>query len=83
MPGCLDAALRTSNKARADKPNIILIIADDLGYECLGCYGSASYKTPLLEEKPVDPGGGEQAKAAYKKLHAVLDSMKTNETGGL
>jgi len=54
-----------------------------LGYECLGCYGSASYKTPLLEEKPVDPGGGEQAKAAYKKLHAVLDSMKTNETGGL
>src|SRR3990172_3821152 len=49
MPGCLSAALRTSNKARADKPNIILIMADDLGYECLGCYGSASYKTPVLD----------------------------------
>ncbi|MHC4557824.1 MAG: sulfatase-like hydrolase/transferase [Planctomycetota bacterium] len=31
-------------------PNIVLIMADDLGHECLGCYGSASYKTPVLDE---------------------------------
>jgi len=31
------------------KPNIVLIMADDLGYECLGCYGSKSYKTPVLD----------------------------------
>lgn len=31
------------------QPNIILIMADDLGYECLGCYGSASYETPHLD----------------------------------
>jgi len=24
-----------------DKPNIILIMADDMGYECLSTYGSA------------------------------------------
>ncbi len=32
------------------KPNIVLIMADDLGYECLSCYGSKSYKTPHLDK---------------------------------
>jgi len=32
------------------RPNIVLIMADDQGYECLSCYGSASYKTPVLDE---------------------------------
>lgn len=32
------------------RPNIVLIMADDLGYECLGCYGSTSYRTPVLDE---------------------------------
>jgi len=50
MPGCLSAASQTSRKGLSDKPNIIVIMADDLGYECLGCYGSASYKTPVLDE---------------------------------
>ena len=31
-----------------DNPNIILIMADDMGYECLGSYGSTSYNTPVL-----------------------------------
>ena len=31
------------------KQNIILILADDLGYECLGCYGGESYNTPNLD----------------------------------
>ena len=31
------------------RPNVILIMADDLGYETLGCYGGASYDTPVLD----------------------------------
>lgn len=35
---------------RAEKPNILLIMADDLGIEGLGCYGGDSYKTPRLDQ---------------------------------
>ena len=48
--GCSIASGRQESSKLAKKPNIILIMADDLGYECLGCYGSASYKTPVLDQ---------------------------------
>ncbi|MEN8117467.1 MAG: sulfatase-like hydrolase/transferase [Bacteroidota bacterium] len=31
------------------QPNIVLIMADDMGYECLGCNGSTEYQTPNLD----------------------------------
>ncbi|MCX7885972.1 MAG: sulfatase-like hydrolase/transferase [Verrucomicrobiae bacterium] len=33
----------------AEKPNIILIMADDLGYECITANGGESYRTPHLD----------------------------------
>jgi arylsulfatase A-like enzyme len=36
-------------QAAKGKTNIVVIMADDLGYECLGCYGGTSYKTPNLD----------------------------------
>ncbi|NND07646.1 MAG: sulfatase-like hydrolase/transferase [Saprospiraceae bacterium] len=33
-----------------DKPNILFILADDVGQEVLGCYGGESYKTPHIDE---------------------------------
>ncbi len=32
-----------------EKPNIVLIMADDIGYECFGTYGGVSYETPELD----------------------------------
>ena len=34
---------------QAKKPNIVLIMADDLGYECIGANGGTSYQTPVLD----------------------------------
>ena len=31
------------------RPNIVLIMADDMGYECVGANGSTFYKTPHLD----------------------------------
>jgi arylsulfatase A len=36
--------------SRAAKPNIILILADDLGYETIGANGGTSYRTPQLDK---------------------------------
>ena len=38
----------TSTKADA-KPNVVLILADDLGWADLGCYGSKFHQTPNLD----------------------------------
>ena len=32
------------------RPNLILIMADDLGYECIGANGGTSYKAPVLDQ---------------------------------
>ncbi len=36
-----------------NRPNVILIMADDLGYETLGCNGGTSYQTPNLDKLAV------------------------------
>lgn len=36
--------------AQERPPNIVLLMADDMGYECLSANGSLSYKTPFLDQ---------------------------------
>lgn len=48
--GVLSAAsLLGAGDAPSSKTNIVLIVADDLGYECLRCCGGTDYDTPNLD----------------------------------
>ena len=38
-----------AQSASSAKPNILLIVADDLGYRDLGCYGATKIKTPRID----------------------------------
>jgi arylsulfatase A len=38
-----------STASAADKPNVVLIVIDDLGQRDLGCYGSKFYRTPNVD----------------------------------
>ena len=37
------------NGQQEDRPNIVFLLADDLGWTGLGCYGSDFYETPNLD----------------------------------
>jgi arylsulfatase A len=44
------AALRVDGASNAGKPSIIVILADDLGYETIGANGGTSYRTPQIDK---------------------------------
>ena len=43
------AAITAARTTLADTPNVIFIMADDLGYGDLGCYGQKTLKTPNID----------------------------------
>ena len=45
----LTASLCAAAATATRKPNIVLIMADDFGYECVTANGGQSYQTPNLD----------------------------------
>ena len=49
MTGCESAAKKLGLAAKAEKPNIVFIVVDDMGWADLGCYGSKQIATPSID----------------------------------
>ena len=45
----LSSLARAADAGQARKPNVIFILADDLGYGDLGCYGQKKIRTPHID----------------------------------
>jgi hypothetical protein len=43
-------ASRVRQSAPLERPNVLFILADDLGYGDLSCYGRPDYRTPVLDD---------------------------------
>lgn len=49
--GCISSlpVLGRTNALTSHRPNVVLIVADDLGWGDLGCYGQRNIRTPVLD----------------------------------
>lgn len=63
---------------QTDKPNIIFIMADDLGYGHLGCYGQQFIQTPNLDKLASE---GIKFKQAYSGCSLCAPARSTLMTG--
>lgn len=77
MLGLLSPAL-----AEAEKPNVIFILADDLGYADLGCYGQEKIKTPNLDRMASEGLRFTQAYAGSTVCAPSRSVLMTGQHGG-
>ena len=57
LSGCVNAAQQIIDGPERKKPNVVLVLVDDLGWRDVGCYGPASgrfYETPNIDRLAAD-----------------------------
>ncbi|MHA3774102.1 sulfatase [Verrucomicrobiota bacterium sgz303538] len=73
------AAIAIPRVASADKPNIVIFLADDLGQRDLGCYGSTFYETPNIDRLAKDGAKFTSAYAACPVCSPTRASLLTGQ----
>ena len=68
------AASSLAAQPRVPKPNIVFILADDLGYGDLGCYGQKLIQTPNLDRLASE---GIRFTSAYSGSTVCMNRMNT------
>ncbi len=79
LSGC---QTKTGKKAEPAKPNIVYILADDLGYGDLSCYGQEKFKTPNLDKMAEDGMMFTQHYAGCTVCAPSRSSLMTGQTTG-
>jgi hypothetical protein len=68
-----------SNIALLEKPNILIIHVDDLGYHDLSCHGSKTYQTPHIDNLEKESIAFSNAYANYPRcptfFHNLVDVL--------
>jgi arylsulfatase A-like enzyme len=70
--------LLSCSQQKSKKPNVVLIVADDLGFTDLGCYGSTFYETPNLDALASD---GVRFTNGYASCPVCSPSRASIQTG--
>lgn len=67
-----------ANARAAERPNIILVMADDLGYRGIGCFGQVKIKTPHIDRIAQE---GVRMTQCYAGSHVCQPSRSVLMTG--
>lgn len=72
-------AAQAADEKPVGKPNVILVVIDDLGWADLGCYGSTFHKTPNLDRMAADGARFTQFYAACPVCSPTRASIMTGK----
>ncbi len=82
LAGCLlliaSLSVSAPTQAAAERPNIVFIMADDLGYGGIGCYGQSKIQTPHVDRLAAQ---GMRFTQAYAGSHVCQPSRSVLMTG--
>ncbi|MGN1211126.1 MAG: sulfatase-like hydrolase/transferase, partial [Candidatus Cryptobacteroides sp.] len=69
---------QASEKKSQDRPNVVFVLIDDMGWRDLGCFGSDFYETPNIDRMADE---GMRFTSAYASCHVSSPSRASIMTG--